>query len=341
MTRKTLVTGGCGFVGRHLVAQLVERGKEVVVLDPGAADPAWEGFADKVTHLRASITDRQAVQAAVAECDPVFHLAAIAHLWASDPAQFHRVNMEGTRILLDVVRAEDDTPKLIATSTEVILRGFNMSTDKPLTESEPPPSIDDLAGPYSRSKFEADRLVRDYAADGGDVVSLYPTVPIGPGDVNMTAPTAMLEMFLKKPPPAYLPVTLDLVPVGAVARAHILAAEKARAGARYLISGSPYRFEDLMAAATKKTGLKMPNAKVPYRIALMSGYLGEALAKITGKAPAATREGVRLAKYSWRMEASHARDDLGWEVTRSDCDQALEEAFGWLLERGKQMGAGK
>lgn len=312
--KKALITGGAGFIGKSLHRQLSHAGWTVDILDPRAGT--------------GSILDMDAVYNAMHGVDIVFHMAAIAHLWVRDVHSYDRVNIEGTKNVLDAARA-NEVQRVVVTQSEVILRGWNKDTDEVLSEREGTPALRDMAGPYSRSKYKADLLCRE--AEGLDVVSLYPTVPVGQGDDAMTAPTAMLDMFLFNPPPAYLPTTLNFVPVDDVARAHILAAEKAPAGARYLISGEDWPMERIFEFLSAHSEKKMPKSKIPYGLARFSASVSELMATFTKSAPMATIEGVRFAKYAWPMTTQKAERELGWQC--GDVEAALSNAVQWLKQR--------
>ncbi|MGD8327336.1 MAG: NAD-dependent epimerase/dehydratase family protein [Sphingomonadales bacterium] len=313
---KALITGGAGFIGKHLERQLRDAGWDVAIMDPKSGS--------------GSILDLPALNSAMKGVDVVFHMAAIAHLWVQDVKLYERVNVQGTQNILDAARAHG-VKRIIATQSEVILRGWNDPGTTPLTEGEPTPAIEAMAGPYSHSKHRADQMCRN--AEDLDIVSLYPTVPVGAEDDAMTAPTAMLDMFLFNPPPAYLPTALNFVAVEDVARAHVLAAEKAEKGARYLISGEDWTMERIFDFLARHSEKRMPRSKIPYVLARISASLSEAVATITKAPPMATVEGVRFAKYAWDMSSEKATHDLGWRA--GAIEPALESAVHWLKTRRK------
>ncbi|MFZ5609804.1 MAG: NAD-dependent epimerase/dehydratase family protein [Pseudomonadota bacterium] len=321
-----LVTGGAGFIGRHLVRQLHARGTTVRVLDPAASPRLFPAGVDA---REGSILDDRALAAAMQGVETVYHLAAIAHLWRRNRDDFERVNHQGTRLVLDAARRAG-AARVIVTSSEVILRGWDEASDVPLREDAPSPPLAAMAGPYSRSKHRADKAARDAGA-----ISLYPTVPVGPGDDAMTAPTAMLALFARRPPPAYLATTLNLVPVEDVAAAHILAAEKARAGERFLIGGEDWPMARLLDFLARHLGRPMPRRQIPYSLARLSAGVAQGMARFTKRAPVATVEGVRLAKHGWRVESDKARAALGW--TAGPVAEALLRALAWLEGEGKPL----
>src|SRR5258705_2832816 len=96
-----LVTGGGGFLGRHLVAALLDRGDRVVSYARGSYPALAERGAES---LRGDLADREALQRACRGVDVVFHVAAKAGIWG-DAREFRRVNVEGTQNVLDACRA--------------------------------------------------------------------------------------------------------------------------------------------------------------------------------------------------------------------------------------------
>ena len=193
-TNPVLVTGGAGFIGRHLVRHLAARGHPVRVLDP---DINGTGFGTGVEAVAGSVLDRETVARLMKNAGQVYHLAAITQLWMPDKSSFQSVNTEGTRMVLDEA-ARAGVGRIVVTSTEIILRGWRNTSARPITEAEPTPRLEDMAGDYCRSKYLADRLARDAARDGLPVVITYPTVPVGPGDHNLTASTQMIVDLIQR-----------------------------------------------------------------------------------------------------------------------------------------------
>ena len=215
-----LVTGGAGFIGRHLVQMLVERGKRVRVIDK-AERPG--DFPAEVEYIRGSIFEHKLARKSAWGVDEIYHLAAIPDLWAEDKQVFYKINTDGTRKMLDLAR-QFGIRKFVYTSSETVLKGYQNRDEQPVVEESPRPELDDLPGPYSRSKWLAEQEVMNMARNDLPAVIVYPTTPVGPGDVNLTPPTRMIRDFLSGSTPAYLDCWFNLVPVSEVALGHILAA---------------------------------------------------------------------------------------------------------------------
>ena len=233
MTRSVLVTGGAGFIGSHLVRHLHRQGINVHVLDP-AAEPSL--FPSGVICHQGSILDTATLNKAVRGHDQVFHLAAFAGLWARDPQIFDRLNHQGTRAVIAAC-AQAHIPRLIVTSTALVLQGWNDPDPGPITESTARPAFQAMAGPYSRSKWQADDAIRQAVSEGMDIVTVYPTIPIGPPDRFTTPPTEMLKQFLTNPPPLYLDMALNLLHVDDAAHGIALSALHGPAQARIVLAG--------------------------------------------------------------------------------------------------------
>jgi dihydroflavonol-4-reductase len=321
--RHVLVTGGSGFIGQHLVAALRCRHEAVRVLDlrvPRDEHPS--------EFISGTVLEERDVRRALDGVHTVYHLAAIPHFWTRDSDDFERVNHHGTEIMLKAAH-EAGVATFVHCSTEAILfppaRGATAIPDR----------VDDMPGPYTRSKFLAEQAALAAARDGMRVVVASPTIPVGPGDHNLTEPTAMLSMFVHHPPPLVLDASLNLVDVRDVARGIVLAAERGRSGERYILGGENIRVRELARRVGRLCGRDISVHALPGPVALAIGAAAEWYASHVSKTrPPVSAEAVRVALRSIPLDTRKARLELGYEP--QPIDDALAAAIAWLAERDRR-----
>jgi dihydroflavonol-4-reductase len=324
----TVVTGGAGFIGSHLVRLLVARGERLRVVDrPGV----------KLDHLPlgridvapADIRDRDAVRLSLRGASVVYHLAANPQLWTRPRANFHRVNYLGTVHVLSEALAAGAT-RVLHTSTESILTRSRQTA--PIAEDQDVPPRD-VIGPYCWSKFRAERFAFHLARGGAPVVVVNPTLPVGPGDWGRSPPTQMMLDFCRGKRAAYLDGDLNLMDVRDVAAGMVAAMEKGRPGVRYLLGGENWSIRSVFDYLAKLTGLPEPKWRVPYPIALTAAYVSEFVADVfTGAIPAATVTGVKLTRRRMHFDASKTWGELG--ITPRPAREFIAEAVAWFRKVG-------
>jgi len=225
MDALTIVTGGAGFIGSHLVEQLVARGERVRVVERPGADAGHLPAGVEV--VRADIRDPAAVAAAMQGARWVYHLAANPNLWARDRGEFDAVNHRGTVHVLDAALAAG-AERVLHTSTESIL---TCARDTGPIAEDVEIALADAVGPYCRSKLRAENEALARARSGRPVVVANPTMPVGPGDRGMSPPTRLIRDFCRGQLPARMDCTLNLVDVRDVALGLIRTLEPRPAGA--------------------------------------------------------------------------------------------------------------
>ncbi len=323
-----LVTGGAGFVGGHVVRALLERGHAVRVIDL-TPSPGLDGRAD---FIQGSVLDRPLLRQALDGVGWVFHLAANPNLWAPDKRSFAVTNVETVEVVLTEATAAG-VQRIVHTSTESILVGRRYRRGDRVDETSRP-DLDDLFGPYCRSKMLGELAALRAAEQGAPVVVVNPTMPIGPGDHRMTPPTTMLKGFLNGDHPAYFDFEMNLVDVRDVAVGHILAAEHGAIGERYILGGSNLSMTDLLRLLGQVSGRPMPKRTIPYALALTVAAVSEFVADhITRRPPVAALTGVRLAGVGMSISADKAIAQLGYEPR--PIEAALADATHWLAETGQ------
>lgn len=323
----TIVTGGAGFIGSHLVRLLADRGERVRVVErPGAT---VDHLPPSIEVAFADIRDREAVWRAVQGGRHVYHLAANPQLWTRRRGHFHAVNYLGTvNVLTAALNA--GAKRILHTSTESILTRVQQAG--PITEDQDVPSAD-VIGPYCRSKHRAERFARDLARRGAPVLVVNPTLPVGPGDRGRSPPTQMMLDFCKGQRSAYLDAELNLIDARDVAEGMARAVERGRPGVRYLLGAENWSVKAVFAELAKLTGLPAPRWRVPYPVALTAAYASELAADLfTGTIPAATVTGVRLTRRRMHFDPYRSLAELG--LTPRPVAGSIAEAVAWFRQEG-------
>lgn len=352
MSARVLVTGGGGFVGKALVRALTARGEGVRVLDlqqspnlqtdlqtdrqtdlqtdwqPGRdADPA-----PAIDWMEGSVTDDHAVREAMKGIGTVYHLAGIADLWHADRSIFERINVAGTRVVLNEARRAG-VQRFVQCSSLTTLVARSAPIGPSAADETCILAPDQLIGAYPQSKRAADRLVEQAAGEGFNASIAMPTEPLGAGDTNLTPPTRMILDFANGRTPAYIDCTLNFVPVDSLAGGLVAVAERGAPGERYLLGGDNLDMRALLAMIEAETGRPMPTVKLPYGVALLAGIIDTHLAaRLTGKAPKAPLTGVRLAGRRVSFSSEKAARDLGWRA--APVLPAFRAMLQWARERG-------
>ncbi len=323
-----LVTGGAGFLGSHLVAQLLDAGQPVRVLErPGAS--AEHLPLDRIELVSADIRDESAVREAARDCEYVYHLAADANLWRRNRGEFDRINRLGT---VHVMRAalDNGAKRILYTSTESILSSRNSNggaVEKLRLKAS------DMLGPYCLSKFHAEEEVFRLVEEGAPIIVVSPTLPVGPGDRGQTPPTRMSVAFCRGELPAYLDCRFNLIDARDVATGMILAMEKGRTGIRYLLGAENLRLSDWLTILGEEAGQPVPRWKVPYALALCVAWFGETWADyVSGKMPMATITGVRLTRRNMFFDPSASLKELG--LHPRPIREAARDAVAWYRSQG-------
>lgn len=324
---QTLVTGGSGFIGQHLVAALLSRGHRVRNLDlrPPTCAPAGVQF------VKGSVLDPALVRDALDDVDEVYHLAALPGMWMPDKRDFYVVNCRGTEIVIDAARKRG-VSRLLHCSTESILFGSSRS-DSVISEhicTTP----DEMPGAYTRSKMLAEERALQAAATGFPVVIANPTMPIGPHHGNLTPPTLMLRYFLSRRIQIYVNFVVNLVDVRDVAIGLLLAMERGRVGQRYILGGENISLKKLLQILAVISGRGALRFPIPAGIAQMTAAAMEFIADhVSSRPPPATVEGVRIASRSKALSIEKSRRELGYAPR--PIESALREAIASVPERSQ------
>lgn len=324
---RAFVTGGTGFIGSHVIECLVSRGWHVVALARSLRLPPFLQF-PRTNWVAGDILEKSSLRKALSGCDALFHVAADYRLWARNPLEIYRNNVQGTRVVLSVAR-ELGIPRVLYTSS---VGALGLSRDGRPADEETPVSYNDMVGHYKRSKFLAERIAEEYARNGLDLVIVNPSTPVGPRDHKPTPTGRIIVDFLNGRMPAYVETGLNFVHVRDVALGHLLALEKGKRGRKYILGNENLMLRDFLCLIGDAAGLPIPRFKIPYFLAFSAGTVCEVIARLSGKPPLIPLEGVRMSRYLMFFSPERAVKELGLPLT--PVRQAVKEAVMWYIEHG-------
>jgi dihydroflavonol-4-reductase len=327
----TLVTGATGFVGFHVAQRLTARGERIrVLIRPNSRrDNVHALPTGLVEPIFGDLTDGESLRQAVRGCDTLYHVAADYRLWAKDPQELYRANVEGTRCLLQAAQAAG-VRRVVYTSTVGALGiphdGTPGTEQTPVTEA-------DMIGHYKRSKYLAEEEARRFAERGLPVVIVNPSTPVGDHDIKPTPTGQIILDFLNRRLPAYVDTGLNLVDVRDVAEGILLAGERGRPGERYILGNRNLTLREMLEMLAAITGLPAPRVKLPYMVAWCAvGMENVITAGLLRRPPAHPFEGVKMARHKMFFDASRAVNELG--LPQSPVEEALARAVSWFRANG-------
>lgn len=322
--KPVLVTGATGFVGWHVARRLVQQGVRVRAL---ARDPGRLRELPEAEPVRGDLRDRASLDRAVEGCGIVYHVAADYRLWTREPEEMYRSNVEGTRSLLEAAQ-KAGVERVVYTSTV----GCVGMPQGRLGNEDSPVSLEEMAGPYKRSKFLAERVALDFAAKGFPVVIVNPTAPVGDHDFKPTPTGKIVVDFVTGKMPAFLDTGLNVVNVRDVAEGHLAACRLGKPGERYILGAENLTLERIFGMLSEITGQPAPKMQIPYAVAYAAGVVTTAWANVTGHEPRAPLDGVKMAKKKMWVSHEKAARELGYAP--GPARGALEQAVEWFKTHG-------
>jgi dihydroflavonol-4-reductase len=327
---KALVTGASGFVGSAVAKALTGRGVAVRLLVRSTSNRRNLSDLGAGTEIAiGSLEDPDSLRTALAGCQALFHVAADYRIWVPDPEAMMRTNVEGTRSLMREAIAAG-VKRVVYTSSVATL---GLKHDGTAADEDTPNSPGDIVGPYKRSKFEAERVVRRMVADDGlAAVIVNPSTPVGPRDVRPTPTGRIIVEAASGRMPAYVDTGLNLVHVDDVAAGHLLAFEHGRIGERYILGGDNLTLAEMLAGIANLAGRKPPRVRLPTAPLFPLALVAEGVARLTGREPFLTRDGLRMAAKLMFFSSAKAERELNYRHRAAVA--GLEDALTWFRNAG-------
>ncbi len=319
---KAFVTGGTGFIGRHVVRKLLGRGYEVTVLAHSPQSGAdLQQIGARI--VQGDINDRESMRAAMQGSDVVFHLAGWYKLGAKDWMNAEAINVAGTRNVLRLAY-ELGVPKIVYTSTVAVLGDTKgQLVDETFFQGGP------FLTEYDRTKWLAHyKVARPLIEQGAPVVIVMPGGVYGPGDHSLLG--QLMERFYRGQ--LFVIPGYDFVwtyaHVEDIAEGHILAAEKGRIGESYVLAGPAVPLGEVIDFWGQLTGKPVPALRIPARLIKPFIPLLEMLGETISLPELLSADGARVLSATYMARADKARAELGWR-TRS-MQEGMSETFRWI-----------
>jgi nucleoside-diphosphate-sugar epimerase len=316
------VTGGTGFVGLNLIAELRSRGWDVTACHRQSSNlDLIRRFGPRL--VVADILDRAALENGMPQRpDAVFHLAGSVNFWAPRRSEQTRINVEGTRNVVEAALARK-AQRFIHMSS---LAAWGPGDGDVIDESSPSRAPGHRVN-YFRTKWLAEQEVQRGIERGLKAVFINPANILGPYDPNTWSRAFTLVKQGKMP----------LVPAGAapwchvreVVRATVAAVEKGGIGERYLLAGSHASYRELFSLVSELLG-RAPPRVAPTWVLLVLAQLSDWASRITGKEPDITPEMAQLLGASFEVRSSKAERELGYQSV--PFREMVQDTFEWMRE---------
>jgi dihydroflavonol-4-reductase len=318
-----VVTGASGFLGGHLVRLLCERGYQVRALYRSEGALASLRGLD-VQPCRGDVTDAASLDAAMhGKPELVFHVAASTASWKPQFAEQTRINVGGTRnVVQAALRA--GVGRLVHTSS-VAVYGL---TDELISERSAHLGRGSWIN-YSHTKALGEDEVRAGIKSGLDAVICNPTHIFGPGDTHNWA--RLIVMVDQQKLPGVPPGSGSFVDVREAARAHAIAAERGVCGENYLLGGEQTSFLDLVQRIGRQLGKPTPSKPIPAIAMKAVAHAKDWISRLTGKEPDLTPESVAFVCQNMRCDFSKAQQQLDLKIT--PLDHLLADTIAWMREQ--------
>ena len=315
------LTGASGFLGAHLLRELVARGHSVKALSRRTETDAPIAAAGG-TPVRAALSDVASLQAAMQGCEAVFHAAADTSMWKRNAAQQTATNVQGTANMLAAAESVGVKAFVHTSSTSA----YSQLVEGVLTESVPQRGGESWIN-YEVTKYQSEKLVKE---SGLPWIVFNPSHILGPGDRHNWA--RLIQMVDQQKLPGIPPGVGAFADVREIAKAQVRAWELQRFGQCYLVGGTKATFVEFVHKVGAALGRKTPAGAFPEWVLMLVGRSKNLLSHLTGTEPDITPEGARLTSYTLLVDSSKAERELGYVQT--PLDALLADTLAWMKAEG-------
>lgn len=327
MSRQILVTGGTGFLGTHLVTQLLDehQPEDIRILTRSYDRDLDERGFDLVI---GSLTESDDVRRAVDGIDQVYHLAGKVDRSKDGAHAMYTLHVEGTRRLLGAL-LEEDIDRIVVASTSGTV---GVSKDPNVVATEDSETADELIRdwPYYLSKLYAERVCARFTEQHDlPIILMRPSLLLGPGDWSRSS-TGEVIQFLRGEIPATLDGGISFVDARDAADGFIRAMRDGTPGESYLLGQANMPLERFFERLETISGKRAPRFSVSGSWAARGArFVSDAL-NVVGLDTPIEPTTVEMANHYWYIDATKAREELGWRTR--DADQTLRDTVRWIRQ---------
>lgn len=324
---KVFVTGADGMLGSNVVRELLKRSYAVrAFVQPGRPHKTLEGL--EIEKVQGDLLNADLLVQATAGCDAVIHCAASTSVWPVRSQIVNKVNIEGTRNVVEAVLA-NHLRRMVYVGTANSF-GFG-SREKPGVEGNPYKS--GMYGlDYMDSKYKAQQLILNEVKQRNlPAVIVNPTFMFGPFDSGPSS-GAMIVALYKGKVPGYTRGGRNYLCVKDAAVAIVNALTRGRVGECYILGNQNMSYKEAFGKIASTIGVKPPLLPIPSVFAKFYGLLGSVMGKVRGKPPAISYPLSRIACDQHYFNPEKAVRELG--LPQTPVEEGIKDCYEWLKENG-------
>ncbi len=335
---RILVTGGTGFLGRRVVAELAPRHAVRLLVRPSASRAR---FPEGVEFAAGDVTEVDSLARAAAGCDAILHAAALVKILAP-AAEFDRINVGSIHCVLAAAQMAG-VERIVYVSSFIALGPSEGGPGGVLDESAPAAGAGGGGPPrawinhYERTKAMADALARNAIDEGAPLSIVYPGVIYGPGEMtegNIVVRHVLDLLHRRLPALIGRPERRwSYAYVEDVARGVAAALERGAPGGRWVLGGPNVTLGEFYATVERLSGVPVPRRRMPDGLAKAAGALQKGWARLTGGTPQLTPDLVEIYRHDWAYSSARAEADLGYRCR--PFAEGLGATLAWLEETGQ------
>lgn len=322
---KVFVSGATGFIGIQLVKRLLQDGATVHALYRS------ESKADlirlpNVILFKGDILDKLSIERAMEGCEVAYHTAAFAGVWAKDPEQVFRLNVDGALNVIETA-GRQVCRRVLITSTAGIL---GPSETTAVHEGSPAPAS--FFTVYEESKYRLEQQLLGLKDRKPEVVIVNPTRVYGPGYLSESnGVTKMIKQYIEgswRLIPGNGQRSGNYVFVEDVVNGHLLAMEKGALGERYVLGGDNISYNQLFDFVREASGIRKRLFKIPLWLMLTVATFMQLVSKITGRPPLIVPNLTRKFNHNWIVSSEKATRELGYHPRNAQ--EGIRQTVQWI-----------